>query len=96
MLAVCIDIVIMVFFILGIWIIQYLIKLDSERHKKLLFETKEFAVMIDNLPKIEEGKDILSMKADLWAHIQSVLRDQPMQIEKLKSSEERAIEIIDI
>lgn len=37
------------------------------------------------------------MKAELWEHIVTVLREQPQQIEKLSNSDEsRACEIIDI
>ena len=37
------------------------------------------------------------MKAELWEHIETVVKEQNQRIEKLKSSEEsRACEIIDI
>lgn len=50
--------------------------MDSERHKNLLFETKEFAVMITNLPKMRSDADLLQMKADLWDHITRIVKEQ--------------------
>ena len=35
-----------------LWLIPQYIKVDAERHRNLLFETKEFALEFDNLPKI--------------------------------------------
>lgn len=51
-LSIVIDIIIMSIFLITIWFISYLVKKDSERHKNLLFETKEFAVSVKNLPKL--------------------------------------------
>lgn len=42
--AVILDIFIMASFLFGLWSISYFVKVDSERHRKLLFETQEFAV----------------------------------------------------
>ena len=67
-LAVITDIVIMTFFLFAIWTISYLVRLDSERHKNLLFETKEFSVIVDNLPKITSIFTVEDMKAELWDH----------------------------
>jgi hypothetical protein len=67
-LSVIIDIVIMTMFLFAIWIISYLVRLDSERHKRLLFETKEFSVIVNNLPKITSLYTIEDLKADLYVH----------------------------
>ena len=53
-LAVITDIFVMTCFLLGLWVMNYLVKVDSERHKNLLFETKEFSVMFSNLPQLSE------------------------------------------
>ena len=37
--AVMIDIALMTFFLIGLWMLSYFVKVDSERHKNLLFET---------------------------------------------------------
>lgn len=96
-LSVIIDIVIMTCFLFAIWIMSYLVRLDSERHKRLLFETKEFSVIVNNLPKITSLYTIEDLKADLYIHFQQIVKDQPNQIEKLKTSDEsRTCEIIDI
>jgi len=57
-IAVGTDIFVMTCFLFGIWVITYLVKLDSERHKNLLFETKEFSVVVDNLPTLSEDYTI--------------------------------------
>jgi len=38
-LIVLIDFVVMFFFLGYLWTVQYLVKIDSERHRNLLFET---------------------------------------------------------
>lgn len=39
LMAVIIDLVIMTIFLIGLWMLSYFVKVDSERHKNLLFET---------------------------------------------------------
>jgi hypothetical protein len=56
--AVCIDLFIMMIFLLSIWIITYFVKLDTDRHNNLLFETKEFSVAIKSLPKLDSNYSI--------------------------------------
>ena len=95
--AVCIDLFIMMVFLLSIWIITYFVKLDSDRHNNLLFETKEFSVAIKNLPTLDKEYTIEQMKTELWDHLITILSEQPQQIQRLRNSEEsRACEIIDI
>lgn len=38
-LAVVLDILIMVMFLFFLWSMSYMVKVDSERHRNLLFET---------------------------------------------------------
>ena len=96
-LTVVIDIVIMTIFIVTIWFITYLVRKDSERHKNLLFETKEFAVSVRNLPILNCFYSIEQMKAELWEHFSVILKQEPQQISQLShSTEERSCEIIDI
>ena len=52
--AVILDIFIMASFLFGLWSISYFVRVDSERHRKLLFETQEFAVQVDNLPTLSD------------------------------------------
>jgi len=56
--AVCIDLGIMMIFLLSLWIITYFVKLDSDRHNNLLFETKEFSIAINNLPPLDNNYTI--------------------------------------
>ena len=56
--AVCLDLVIMLMFLLALWVITYFVKLDSDRHNNLLFETKEFSASIQNLPELKSDYTI--------------------------------------
>ena len=74
-IVVVLDIVITSIVLLAIWTIQYLVKVDAERHKNLLFETQEFSIMINNLPQVKSDQELLILKAELWEHIQGVVKD---------------------
>lgn len=67
--AVVLDILLMTLFLLALWAIQWLVQLDSERHRQLLFETKEFAVTVNNLPELGYHYSIEQLKAELWDHV---------------------------
>ena len=75
--AVCIDLFIMMVFLLSIWIITYFVKLDSDRHNNLLFETKEFSVAINYLPTLDKEYTIEQMKTELWDHLLLIITEQP-------------------
>lgn len=97
LLAVLADLVYMALFLLSLWLITYLIHVDSERHRNLLFETREFSAVVNNLPKLSQDFTVEQMKAELWDHVQRIIKEQPQQIERLSNSDEsRACEIIDI
>ena len=44
LIAVVIDLGIMTIFLFGLWLLQYFVKMDSERHKNLFVETQEFSI----------------------------------------------------
>lgn len=95
--AVLVDLLYMTMFLGAIWVFQYFVKLDGERHKKLLYETCEFSVQVQNLPELTQDYPFEQMKTELWDHFITILKQQPQMIEKLTfSDEERACEIIDI
>jgi hypothetical protein len=73
-LAVFIDLGYMIFFLFCIWTISYLITVDSERHRNQLFETREFGISISNLPKLSQNLTIEQLKADLFIHLQNILK----------------------
>jgi hypothetical protein len=85
----------MTIFLLSIWTLSYLIKVDSERHRNLLFETREFSVTISNLPRLSQEYTLEQMKYELWEHIQNQISKEPQKIEKLTNSP-FSCEIIDI
>ena len=76
-MVVLIDLLIMFIFILFLWIVTYLVKIDAERHKKLLFETSEFSITIRNFPKLSNDYHIIQLKAELWNHIETIIKEQP-------------------
>ena len=60
------DLLIMIMTMLAIWIIEYYIRLDVERHQSKLFETSEFTVEIWNLPKLHEEYSAEILKSDIY------------------------------
>ena len=95
-IIVSIDSVIMVLFLLFIWAVQYMVKLDTERHRNALLETHQFALIFTNLPVLSEGYPLEKLKADLWEHIVLVINEEDQQIKKLEHSAETSCEIVDI
>jgi len=73
--TVVIDFFIMLSFLIALWTLTFLVKVDSERHRSLFFETKEFSVMIGNLPTLSESYTIEQMKAELWDHVYKIVRE---------------------
>jgi len=73
--AVCLDLLYMAMFLGMIWVVKYLVKVDSERHKNLLFETSEFSIQVKNLPHLDENYSIELLKSELWDHITSVVKE---------------------
>ena len=71
------DLFIMVCFLLAIWFITYAVRVDAERHRNLLFETKEFALEFYNLPKLHPKYSMEVLKAELWDHIEKVILTEP-------------------
>ena len=67
------DLVLMVSFLLAIWVIIHYVKNDVQRHRSMLFETKEFAMEFSNLPKLDQNYSIDLLKAELWSHIEKVI-----------------------
>jgi hypothetical protein len=50
------------------------VRKDSERHKNLLFETKEFAISVRNLPILDHFYSIEQLKAELWEHFTVIIK----------------------
>ena len=68
-LIVIMDSIIMTIFLLSIFTVDYIIKLDILRHKQGLLETKQFAVQISKLPKTNDKFGVDQLKAELWNHV---------------------------
>lgn len=67
------DLFIMLCFIMALWFIIYFVRKETERHKKLLFESKDFAIELWRLPKLTNTYNVDVLKADLWHHITDVI-----------------------
>ena len=56
--------------------VQRAVKLESERHRDVMLETKEFAVFIKKLPKLTQDFTIDMLKSDLWTKITEVIQKE--------------------
>jgi len=70
----------MLLFMINLMMTSWLVKIDSERHKKLLFETNEFSISVSHLPSLSPDYTRLQMKAELWDHISTIVKEQPHQV----------------
>jgi hypothetical protein len=87
----------MVIFALAIIYWRAQVKLDTERHRNLLFETRTFAAEIKNLPELTSEYTLEMLKSELWSHLESSIMGQRQQIEKLSDTpEQQNCEIVDI
>lgn len=59
-----------------IWSLMYSVRVDAERHRKLLFETQEFAVEVSNLPPLSADYPIELLKAELWDHLETLVKNE--------------------
>lgn len=74
-LAVSIDLVVMLLFMINLMMTSWLVKIDSERHKNLLFETNEFSISVSHLPRLSPDYTRMQMKAELWDHISTIVKE---------------------
>ena len=92
-----IDQVIMYCFLISLTVVTYIVNIDAENHRNLLFETNEFSIIVTNLPKITADYSVDQLKRELWSHLVKVLSNEKQQIGFLKDdTTERATEIVDI
>lgn len=71
------DSSIMVVLLIALWLIEFLIRVDIERHQNRLVESKQFAVCVSNLPETHSRYTMEELKADLWEHIYGVIKFHP-------------------
>ena len=57
--------------------VQRAVKIESERHRDLMLETKEFSVFVKKLPMLTKDFTIDMLKSDLWTHIVKVIEKEP-------------------
>lgn len=67
------DVFVMFVFIFGMWFIYHLVRKENKRHKKLLYESKDFAVEIWSLPHVNASYSLDLLKANLWQHLENVI-----------------------
>ena len=77
LLVVIIDLIIMLTFMILHWYISYSIACDIDRHDNVMFETNQFAVTINNLPKQSSKYSEDRLKSELWEHISNIVKEQP-------------------
>lgn len=86
----------MFLFLMSIWIADYFIQMDTQRHKQGLLETKQFAVQITKIPKLNDNYDLNLMKADLWNHVVERIKAYDQQFKDDDEIHTHEQEIIDI
>ena len=69
------DAIIMFVFLVLIWVSEMLVKIEVNRHNGQLPECKQFCITIENLPETSETYSIKQLKADLWDHILTQLKN---------------------
>ena len=75
--VVCIDLSCIFAFQVALWFLTSYVKLDSKRHRNLLFETQKFALEIHNLPNLTSKYPLFLLKAELWTHIETTIAGKP-------------------
>ena len=76
MLVVTFDLATIGAFMVYLWLVPQYVKVDAERHRNLLYETQEFAIEFDNLPKISEDYPVFMLKLELRDHIETQIKKQ--------------------
>jgi len=76
MRVVVVDVLILALLLSAIWFHQYFVRLDTKRHRRFYFETKQYSVIIRNLPYFS-GRDTLELKARLWDQVEKIIKAAP-------------------
>ena len=81
-----IDIIICTLFVFFIWYVEYHIRKHVARHRKITFQTDEFALQIDNLPQIDENEEnsVEKMEAFIFNSITELTKDDVNNTEDAK------------
>lgn len=67
------DLVIITAFMVSMWIIQYLLRIDNDKYTYNTFEISEFTVEVTNLPMVGEDYPPTALKAQLVTLLQEVI-----------------------
>lgn len=82
---------------IAIWLMEYFIRIDVERHQNQLFETSEFTVEIWNLPPLHEEYSAEILKSDLHKLIMDQITDSDQIISRLEDTPNKQnCEIVEI
>jgi hypothetical protein len=76
MIIVAFDLISIAALMVYLYLIPQYIKVDAERHRNLLFETKEFALEFQNLPEVSHIYPVFTLKLDLREHIENIIKNQ--------------------
>jgi hypothetical protein len=79
-----IDFIMLVYFLMAIWFLQHYVGVEKNKQKKKLLEVREFCLLFSNLPELTNQYSQEMLKAELWAHITSAIKEHPQQIEEMK------------
>lgn len=71
------DLITVLSLLLFLIYVQRAVKLESDRHRDLMLETKEFSVFVKKLPKLTKDFNKDMLKSELWTHIVKVIEKEP-------------------
>lgn len=82
--VVCMDLLIMFVFLLALWLVKYMLRIEMENYNIYSFEINEFAIMIDNLPDLDgEDYTLKELEVELVDLIDKEIKSQPQVLDAL-------------
>lgn len=57
------DLVITIAFLLSLWVIQYLLRIDNDKYTYCTYEVSEFALEVTELPAVGDDYPVTALKA---------------------------------
>lgn len=82
-------------FLLSIWVLEYYLRLNTERHNMHQFEISEFSVDFSNLPVMDEEYSLEILRSELQDLVINEINEQEHIVDRLDESE-RSTEIVSI
>jgi hypothetical protein len=62
--------------VVGLTLLTYAVMIQAEKHRRKLFETYEFSVIISKLPEVNLEYTLDHLEIDLWEHITKINKEE--------------------